>query len=259
MIDLKSHLRSLAEPVPDWLRDFRPEQPFPREAFFQSRLVYYPGSGHDGHTVRLFGGSHSCHCFVQVDHGLPQDELEKELDDPQRGFRGYKTLARLQLSERDLVPNGWKAHLDRAVVPPDSMGFVKLSQYAFLEILQREPDYNEMHGPERSAVLFLGADGIASYDALFCQSGSMGAPFAVLLQDHGFGGNGDRFGAGGALERIVQRTGIYPQYILAEEGSTKVWKGYELVPEVQPDIGGMWANARGLYRWNGSTNKADAS
>lgn len=250
MKDLKSHLRALSEPIPDWLRNYQPGQPFSRQAFFQSRLVYYPGAGGDGHAVRLFGGSHCCHCFVYVDYGVSRAELVREIDDPQLGFRGYRSLARLEPSERDIVPEGWTPHVHRSELRSYPVRFASVTPYALLEILQREKGYDDTHGPERLAVLFLGADGIASYDALFCQSSSTGPPFAMLLQDHGFGGNYDRFGAGGALELIAQRTGVYPNYLLVA-ADTAVWQGYEPVVDVSADVGGCWANARRLYRWNG--------
>ena len=63
--------------------------------------------------------------------------------------------------------------------------------------MERKPEYDEAHGPKRLAIIFLFADGIASYDALFCQSRNKCEPFGVLLQDHGFGGNYDKFGMGG--------------------------------------------------------------
>jgi hypothetical protein len=55
--------------------------------------------------------------------------------------------------------------------------------YSFLQILERKPEYDEEHGPKRLAVLFLFADGIATYDALFCQAGKKIEPFALLLHD----------------------------------------------------------------------------
>lgn len=39
----------LREDIPSWLDGFRSGDRFPREHFFASRVVYYPGSGNDGH------------------------------------------------------------------------------------------------------------------------------------------------------------------------------------------------------------------
>jgi hypothetical protein len=185
---------------------------------------------------------------VQVDYGVSLAELKEELQHPQHGFRGYDSLDQLELGEREVLPQGWTPHLDPTEVGPSVNRFVGIVPYALLQILQRQSGYGDEHGPERLAVLFLGADGIASYDALFCQETSLGAPFVVLLQDHGFGGNYDRFGAGGALERIVLRTGVFPEYLFVADEGTRAWQGYEPVPEIDADKGGIWNDARRLYR-----------
>jgi hypothetical protein len=98
------YLRQQREDPPAWLGRFNPGDPFPREQFFASRVVYYPGSGTDGHPVKVFGSTHSAHCFVYADYGVTQTALEEELGDPRYGFRGYHRLSRLQLRETDLIP-----------------------------------------------------------------------------------------------------------------------------------------------------------
>ena len=86
----ENYLRTLAEPVPGWIEDFREGEPFPRNAFFGSRVVYYPGAGDDGSAVRLFNSTHSCHCFVYVDYAVGQAKVEGSIGDPVRRFRGSR-------------------------------------------------------------------------------------------------------------------------------------------------------------------------
>jgi hypothetical protein len=50
-------------------------------------------------------------------------------------------------------------------------------------MLERKPEYDEAHGPKRLVVLFIFADAIATYDALFCQAGNKLEPFAQLRND----------------------------------------------------------------------------
>lgn len=50
--------------------------------------------------------THSAHCFVYADYGKTQTDIENELDDEKYAFRGYSTLRRAPLSERDLTPQG---------------------------------------------------------------------------------------------------------------------------------------------------------
>lgn len=246
---LYEYLRNeLREDVPGWLDNFRSGAPFSREQFFASRVVYYPGSGDDGHPVKLFGSTHSAHCFVYADYGVSQTALESKLEDPSHGFRGYHKLARLQLSERDLVPAGWTPHVHAGEAPRDRQGFAAVASapFGFLEILERDDEFDDNHGARRLAILFLGADGIAAFDALFCQRLGHPPPFAVLLQDHGFGGNYDRFGKDGLLERIATERNVIPRCLLVAK-YTDPWRCFERVPGVDADCGGMHATPRFLY------------
>ena len=245
---LCEYLRALREDIPAWLDQFHEGDPFSRQEFFGSRVVYYPGSGIDGHPVKLFGSTHSAHCFVYADYGVTRPALEAELGHPQHGFLGYHTLSRLQLLETDLVPRGWTAHIHAGEVPLDRyrFGAVAAAPFGFLEVLERDREFADNHGARRLAILFLGADGIAAYDALFCQGLGHSLPFAVVLQDHGFGGNYDRFGRDSLLERIARDCDVFPRCQLVAE-NTVPWQGFERVPDVGGDPGGMHADVRFLH------------
>ena len=232
-------LRPDAEPLPAWLRDFTPGGGFDRQEFLSSRTVYYPGSGSDGQPLRLFAQPAAAHCFIYVDCGLERQTIEQELAD--HPFAGYECLARIAVSERELVPNGWVRHAQVAVGAPC------IEPFCFLEVLQRDRDHGEDHGPDRIAVLFLGADGFATFDALYGQ-GQPGVlrPFAVVVQDHGFGGARARFGAGGPLERFAHNAGMQPEFLLVAANSV-AWADYVAVPGVQSTAGGMHAHQRRLF------------
>jgi hypothetical protein len=241
---LYEYLLQLREHMPPWLAGFTNGDAFRREQFFGSRLVYYPGSGTDGHPVKLFGSTHSAHCFVYADYGKPKFAVEAELEHPMHRFQGYHTLSRLPLAANDLTPGGWAPNFggleaDRC--------FADVAPFAFVELLERDQDRDEGHGARRLAILFLGADGIAAYDALFCQQNGPSRPFAILLQDHGFGGNYGPFGRGGLLEGIARRCHAVPQWLLVAE-NTQPWEGFERVPEVDGDPGGMHNTLRFLYQ-----------
>lgn len=233
------------EPLPCWLAEFKPDSAFDRTAFFSSRIVYYPGSGTDGQPVKLFGSTHVAHCFVYVDYGISARNVQETLDRSVHHFHGYHTLARLEISQQQLSPRGFVPHIQPSEIKSDPMAFADQTPYAFLEILERDPDLDDQYGAPRLAILFLGADGIASYDALFCQTDSIQAPFAVVLQDHGFGGNYDRFGAGGLLDKIARRSKTLPNLLLVAENTT-AWQGYREI-SVFPDRGGMHSYKRYLY------------
>ena len=103
---LHEYLRRMPEPVPSWLDDFTNGDAFGRQQIFASRIVYYPGSGTDGHPVKLFGSTHCAHSFVYADYAMIQATIEAELEDAVRRFRGYHTLVRLHLFEGDWFLEG---------------------------------------------------------------------------------------------------------------------------------------------------------
>lgn len=246
---LYEYLRGQRQTTPTWLNQFRAGASFSRQDFFGSRVVYYPGSGTDGHPVKVFGSTHSAHCFVYADYGVTQSDLERELAHPRHAFLGYHTLARLQLCERDLVPRAWTPHAHASEVSPDRHRFaaVAAAPFGFLEVLERDQDLDDNHGAPRLAILFLGADGIAAYDALFCQGLGNSPPFAVVLQDHGFGGNYDRFGRDSLLARIARDCDVIPRWLLVAD-NTDPWDGFHRIADVDGDPGGMHNMLRFLHK-----------
>ncbi|WP_005031493.1 hypothetical protein [Holophaga foetida] len=137
-------LKQSPEPLPPWLRGFDHGDAFWSEAFFGSRVVYYPGSGTDGQPVELFGSTHSAHCFVYVDYRLEQAAIEWELTHATHGFRGYHTFARVQLAEQDLSSGGWHPHIEAE--DRTRYGRADVAPFGFLEILEQDPDRNDSHG-----------------------------------------------------------------------------------------------------------------
>lgn len=238
--------------MPLWLKEFSTGGTSPEEtllSFLDSRTVFYPGSGTDGHPVELFASAHCAHCFIYADYGMDRTEIERQLAHPTRAFRGYTTLERISLREQDLVPFGWRPSVtpDECQMKSGAFQGPRTCGWGFLEVLERCSDLDEEHGPVRLAILFLGADGIATYDALFCQRKSTFPPFAVLLQDHGSGGNYMSFGAGGLLERLIQQAAVFPRWLLVAQ-NTRAWDGYESVQGLEGHRGGMHNTQRFLYQ-----------
>lgn len=230
-----------------WLRAFEPSRPFDREGLFSSRVVFYGGARFDGQPIELFNRARAAHSFAYVDFGVTAGDVEAELD--RSGLLGYRSLVRIHLTRSDLVADGWIPHVNAAEAAASQRGHHGATApdgWGFLEVMARLDGFWEDHGAERLALLYLGADAIAAYDALFCQRGALSGPFAVVVQDHGFGGNYNRFARGGLLERIADRTGVHPDWLLVSEGQDR-WRGYR---DVYADAGrgGAQNQRRALYR-----------
>jgi hypothetical protein len=239
------------ERVPEWLNNYSKDSNFNCSEFFKSRVVFYPGSGNDGHAVEVFGASHSAHCFVYSDYMLGEDSILDDLNSKHRSLKGYNTFAIESVNQTEISPSNWRSHLtetQRQLVIEGFSRFFRRSPpqaYGMFVVFERDEQFDNTHGPERLAILFLGADGHATFDALFCQDNQT-PPFAVLLQDHGFGGNYCDFGEGGIMQNIASRTNRLPKYLLVSS-CTKEWPDYELVNGLEPTHGGWASFQRNLF------------
>ncbi len=233
---------------PEWLDVDKPR--FDRNEFFSTRTVYYPGCGDDGQPVKLCALSHSAHTFVYVDQGFDWETWYRRLSTPNNRFRGYEKIYDEEVSENQLRPNGWRPNIGQHEGRgSDLFSESFVSPFARFVVLERQCS-DENHGPRRFSVLFIGGDGIASYDALYCQKDNTPPPYLVLIQDHGFGGNYDRFDRGSLLELIARRTETFPKFLLVGKGSEH-WSGYSRIDAIV-DPGGMWGIPRSLFKFNGS-------
>lgn len=236
------------EELPAWLRSWNRNMKISTAdlsaAFFSSRVVFYPGSGTDGQPVQYFGSRHAAHCFVLVDYGVTRDHVLHELGPEGHPFAGYARIGQVNVEATDLTPEGWVPHVRPEDAPSGPLAAD--GSYAFIQVLERDAGLDDAHGPKRLAILFLCADGVAAFDALFCQAKSR-APFAVVLQDHGWGDNWTNFGRGGVLDQLAQKTGRLPEYLLVAT-NTEAWTGYSAIAGTAQGGGGMHGFVRQLWQ-----------
>jgi len=238
--------KKYAEATPAWLKSYSKGQAAPLAEFLHSRIVYYPGSAWDWHPIEVFGGSCSAHCFIYVDYLQPEDEVLVHLQG-QDGLEGYHVLDSVRISEAELRRvTPWRRHF---LTPEEQRRAAEGTRdfrrddapapYARLVVLERDSDRTD--GAERLAVLFLGADGHATFEAVFA-NGNAPDLFGFLLQEHGWGGNYDRWGRGGLCEKIMQRSNVFPRVILSG-AEDWIYDGYEEVD----DLALSGSRARGLF------------
>ena len=239
-------LQPYSKPLPDWLR--QPKSRFDRESFFRSRTVYYPGYGTDAHPVKVCAEAHAAHAFVYVDYGVSKETV-RDCVYRRRGpgFQGYEVEHDEEVVEAVLHPVGWRAY--------DQEAFARAAEWSRVEpfrlyaVLKRDKDHDDAHGPERLAMLFVGGDGFAMYDALYCQGDGTPPPFLVLVHDYSWGENHDQFRARGLLEQIAIDRGVYPEWLMVGEynGQFEPWEGY-LDTGAEPEPGGIHGKPRRLFR-----------
>lgn len=220
-------LKTFRRPIPDWLHAVHTlADAALLEGFLASPLVFYPGSGFDGQAVKDFGSAHAAHCFIYADYLIEESKMRAELSNATSPFKGYRSLKRVSFDPAVVSPvNEFLPRFDgRSVMP--------VTPYCFLEILERNSDLTDEHGAERMAILFAGMDAYACFHVIF--NGTQRQLLALVLQDHGVGGNYSRFGRGGLLEDIAQKCGTFPELMLVGQ-NTNPWTDYAPVKEAAMD------------------------
>jgi hypothetical protein len=183
-------LRKLPEiPAPSWLTNLSSttvmNEPFPLHELLNDSL-YYPSSGFDGDPVRHLAGN--ILSFIYVDYGHSHDEFMSALITP--GFSGYDLVAARSVSERELTPHGWHpTPPTRSDGEPSRYRNWTKKPFCSWSLFQRRDDAPISHGPSRFSLLYLCADGVAAFQALYVANSAFPKAVAVVQPGHAFGGN----------------------------------------------------------------------
>lgn len=244
-IEIKDYLFAKREAMPKWLAEYKPNCKINFKDVLLSRIVFYPGSRFDGQPIKTFNQAHYAHLFVYADYGVDENQTVDEFNQS-HSFKGYHILANFPINQSDIVPRGWVSHFPLSNNALRDMRGFGFPSFGRMIVLERDDEFDDTHGSKRFAVLFFGADGAATYDALF--GNKYCALEVLIIQDHGFGGNYDHIGfsCGGTMHKVAKATGVFPKYILKSENSC-IWDRYDEVENVKSVIGGVWKNRRYLY------------
>lgn len=243
MID---YLKQYKADIPYWLKNYKDGIDVTFDTVMGGRVGYYPGSGFDGNLVAVANKAHCVYSFLYVDYMVKKEELVNMMNEG--SFHGYHSIGRIEWNEQDIMPDGQYTITVNYTPRQDPMTFVdkSIEPYCFTEILERNSDKDDEWGAERFSITFLFADGIATYFQLFVKH-YMKAPWLFLLQDHGFGGNYDRFGMNGYLDAIIRESNIRPEYVICAK-NTRIWDGYSEIQSIEPTHGGMHNSERLLFK-----------
>jgi len=152
--------------------------------------LYYPSCGRDGDPVKYLAGF--VHSFVYVDYGLTHDEVWDSLHDAQRGFAGYDLLWCRDVAKYELIPAeaSWSISPNPSVDgdPSVCQRFIK-PPFAIWSVYERKRDYGDSHGPERFSLLYVGGEGVATFEALYYGNSCAPDVVAIIQPGTGFGGN----------------------------------------------------------------------
>jgi len=212
--------------MPEWLE--RKEFNFNLKEILTDSL-YYPCCHFDGDPVKYFMGN--VYSFVYVDYGVTKEELLKAIKENE--FRGYHLLHQEKITEEQLAPKGWKI-----IVEPNEEEKEKLDKINHKEpfcewlIFERDEKFNEAYNPKRFSLLFLYADGTATYQALYLANKIAPRIVAVIQPGNDLGINWTRFKDEKAIfaRSVLYDKTILPEYLINggfNEGTKNpIWSEY---------------------------------
>ena len=212
--------------LPGWLAqataETMREEPFPLREILEGAL-YYPSCGSDGGPVRYLGPWFQS--FVYVDYGYRHKDFSEQL--VKAPFSGYQIFGMRSVSFKELAPHGW----DKSALSQEEKDRAK--EYAkdwqklpFCEwvVFERAASKLRSHGPLRFSMLYLCADGVHAFGALYVGNMLRPGAIAVIQPGHGFGRNWTDFtDAEGVLARVVMGNpaGLPDYYIYGGWGPRK--------------------------------------
>ena len=188
--------------VPHWLTDLSPTTirngEFPLHGLLRDSL-YYPCSSIDGDPVMHLAGN--IVSFVYVDCNIDCETFKNELRN--RGFYGYKCLESRSVTKRELAPHGW---------PPSV--WVK-PFFCIWSVFERQERLSADHGPSRFSLLYICADGEATFRAIYRTNAIAPRAVAVIQPGPDLTRNGtDFWNPDGIFARSVCHNPVGPPEVL---------------------------------------------
>ncbi len=179
--------------------------------------LYYPACRFDGRSIQFLGGF--VHSFIYVDYGVEEDEVIQEFR--YDGFLGYELVGEKELMLSEIfsgdcelqLPSQYAHEINRY----NFQSRWRKKPFARWMIFSRQENYSEGHGPSRFSVLYICADGVATYKNLYCHNNLAPEIIAIISPGTGLGGNWTDFRSqsGYFAWMVLNKCKRLPRYMLA--------------------------------------------
>ncbi len=175
-----------------YLDTLTPEQitrgPLPLKDLLHNSL-YYPSSGFDGGVIKdcnTLARNLNIVSFIYCDYAMGEATFKRYQDD----FAGYHILATRSLTPRELTPNGWQPQPPPRTDPQRYTRFRdKWQPFAHWTVYERDAHREETHGPKRFSLIYIGGEGVATYQAIYWSNRAAPRALAIIQPGTGFGLN----------------------------------------------------------------------
>lgn len=158
---------------------------------FLEDSVYYPACYTDGRPIKYCNTiwrKLGVNSFVYCDFNISEENVLQQL----KTVRGYHVLAHRSLSRDEYIPDGWSLELGGVnhrqyydTFLGSERGFPPFAHWA---VFERDSDRSPMHGPERFSLIYVGGEGLATFQQLYCHY-HIAPKMLCFIQCWGFAGN----------------------------------------------------------------------
>ena len=177
---------------------------------------YYPSSGFDGGIVKdcnTKARDLNIQSFIYCDYATGNEAFDKM----QNTFVGYQVFESKTVKQEELTPTGWRPQLPPNFNKNEYLQYKEdwKKPFANWTVYEREADKTELHGPERFSVLYIGGEGIATFQALYWTHKISPKAIAIIQPGTAFGLNWTNFSnKDGHLAWVINNNPAgQPQYI----------------------------------------------
>jgi hypothetical protein len=159
--------------------------------------LYYPAAGFDGDPIKNFYPY--VNSFIYVDYSVTKESFFNKFK--------FQIIAKRSLTEQDLAPNGWQPNMSD--IDGNPLKFESSISTPFCEWVIFK------YGKKTLNLLYMCADGIATYQALYVQN-NLYPTFLALIQTGVIHGNWTNFAnpQGFLAKTIIGNNAGMPNYIL---------------------------------------------
>ena len=209
---------------PKWLMNAKlGDSPLPIEEILRGS-VYYPASGMDGRPVQYFGGF--AHSFVYADCNISKSLLKRQLDT----FKGYRICHLRSVTKEQLCFNPFTPiHPGLRDGDPGRVHqSSEFEPYAFWAVYERCDGIDDSHGPQRFSLLFIGGEGVATFQSLY-YSNQCAPSLITLIKCDAFTGNWTSFLDAKKIfaRSVIRNQAGMPEYLFCDYGdAVSPWPWY---------------------------------
>jgi hypothetical protein len=167
--------------------------PIPLQEMLANTL-FYPACDSDGGVVRDCNKNNQAlgiDTFIYCDYAYGEERLNEEMND----FHGYMVVATRSLKPNDLTPNGWNMQMPPRLDLQQYHMFKDAYKKPFAKwiVYERVTEKGEDFGPNRFSLIYIGGEGIATYQALYWSNNACPKAIAIIQPGLAFGLNWSDF------------------------------------------------------------------